>query len=416
MVSSPSSSRSSSYVIWGSVLVIVLLAGYSIRSLTREKVTVHTSVVEYQDLLKSSSTNGKVEPVDDFQAHAQVAGQVQAIYVDVGDKVKPGQLLLKMDDKYALSNLAHAQSTLQAAQLAASDVAHGGTQDERNANASDLTKAKLQRQQDADALSALQRLQQQGAASPSEIAAAQVRLQADDNSIHSIEQHSDQRYGQADQARAQAEVADARAAVAAAQSGYASADIRSPIAGTVYYLPVSQYDYVSAGDDLIYVADLNRLRITAYFDEPEIGNLAEGQPVKIVWDAKPGVVWHGHVTQVPTTIITYGTRNVGECFISVDDANGTLQPNANVTITVTTAQHRHVLAVPRESLHFDGSQPFVYRVIHNKLVKTPVQISGGIVNYNWAEITGGLTEGDVVARNATTNGDLTDGLQVNSIK
>jgi HlyD family secretion protein len=274
----------------------------------------------------------------------------------------------------------------------------------------------LQRQQDADALSALQRLQQQGAASPSEIAAAQVRLQADDNSIHSIEQHSDQRYGQADQARAQAEVADARAAVAAAQSGYASADIRSPIAGTVYYLPVSQYDYVSAGDDLIYVADLNRLRITAYFDEPEIGNLAEGQPVKIVWDAKPGVVWHGHVTQVPTTIITYGTRNVGECFISVDDANGTLQPNANVTITVTTAQHRHVLAVPRESLHFDGSQPFVYRVIHNKLVKTPVQISGGIVNYNWAEITGGLTEGDVVARNATTNGDLTDGLQVNSIK
>jgi HlyD family secretion protein len=129
MVSSPSSSRSSSYVIWGSVLVIVLLAGYSIRSLTREKVTVHTSVVEYQDLLKSSSTNGKVEPVDDFQAHAQVAGQVQAIYVDVGDKVKPGQLLLKMDDKYALSNLAHAQSTLQAAQLAASDVAHGGTQD-----------------------------------------------------------------------------------------------------------------------------------------------------------------------------------------------------------------------------------------------------------------------------------------------
>ncbi len=416
MASNPKSNRSISYVIWGSALVIVILAAYAIRSMTREDLAVRTAQVGYQDLIKSSSTNGKVEPIDDYQVHAQAAGQVQQIFVEVGDKVKPGQLLLKMDDKYALASLAHAQSTLQAAQLAASDIQRGGSQDERNTFASDLSKATLQRQQDADSLAALQRLQQQGSASASEVAAAQHRVQADDDAIHGIQQHSTQRYGVADRARADAEVADAKAAVAAAQSGYANAAIRTPIAGEVYYLPVSQYDYVSSGDDLVSVADLKRLRITAYFDEPEIGALAAGQPVKIVWEAKQGMVWQGHVSQAPTTIITYGTRNVGECFITVDDTNGTLQPNANVTITVTTARHPHALAIPRESLHFDGSQPFVFRVINKKLVKTPVQISGGIVNYNWAEITGGLKEGDVVARNATTNRDLTDGLPINPVQ
>ena len=92
--------------------------------------------------------------------------------------------------------------------------------------------------------------------SPAEVAAAQHRIQVDDNYIQSIQQHSTQRYGEADKARAEAELADAQAAVAAAQRAYDTADIHTPISGTVYYLPVSQYDYVSTGDDLVYVADL----------------------------------------------------------------------------------------------------------------------------------------------------------------
>jgi HlyD family secretion protein len=416
MASVPKSNRATHYIVWGSAFVLVILAIYAVRSLTRERVAVISAPVAYQDLVKSFSTNGKVEPMDDFQVHAQAAGQVQDVYVDVGDKVKVGQLLIKMDDKYALANLAHANSTLEAAQLAASDIQHGGTQDERNGFASDLSKAKLQRQQDAASLAALQQLQQKGAASPGEVTAAQHRVQVDDSNLHTIEQHSTQRYGQADQARAQAELADARAAVVAAQSSYATADVRSKIAGTVYYLPVSQYDYVNAGDDLIYVADLARMRITAYFDEPDIGNLAAGQPVTITWEAKPGITWHGHITQAPTTIINYLTRFVGECFITVDDANGVLQPNANVNVTVTTAQHAHVLSVPREALRFDGSKPYVFRIIHNRLVRTPIQLTGGIVNLTQVEVTSGLAEGEPVALNATTNRDLTNGLEVTPVQ
>jgi HlyD family secretion protein len=410
MASEPKSNRTSQFVVWGSVLVVLVLAVFAVRALTRERLAVYVAQAAYGDIVKVSSTTGKVEPIDDFQAQTQVAGQVQDIYVRVGEKVKPHQLLLKMNDADALARLASANSALQAAELANNDIEHGGTQDERNTAAGDLSRAKLQFDKDQATLASLRALQQRGAASPAEIAALQSQIALDQSNLHTLEQHANQRYDQADRARAQAQLADARASVAAARSGYDNVDIRSPIAGTVYYLPVSQYDYVDARTDLIYVADLGRMRVNAYFDEPEIGSLAVGQPAKIMWEAKPGSTWHGHISQVPTTIISYLLRNVGECFIAVDDADNVLQPNANVTVNVTTAERLHVLRVPHAAVHFEDAQYFVFRVEHGTLVRAPVQV--GLENYNYAEITSGLAEGDIVALNATTNRDLTEGLAV----
>ena len=412
MAPPPASNRSIRIVLWGAALVVVILGIYAIRLLSRERVRVMAAQAAYQDLVKASHTNGKVEPVDDFVAHAPVAGQVQEIDVSVGERVRAGQLLLKMDDADALARLASANSALRAAELALSDIEHGGTQDERNTYAADERRAQQQHDQDKAALDALVQLQQKGAASPAEVAVpATSRLQVDNNTLQSIEQHSTQRYGEADRARAQAELADARAKVAAAERAYTSTDIHTPIPGTVYYLPVSEYDYAASGDDLVYVADLNHLRITAYFDEPEIGNLAAGQPVTITWEARPGITWHGHISQAPTTVITYGTRNVGECFIDVDDADGDLQPNANVIVNVTTAQRKHVLTVPHEAVHdLDSQHPYVFLINRNKLVRTPVET--GIVNVDLVEITRGLSEGDTVALSATNNRDLSNELEV----
>jgi HlyD family secretion protein len=170
---------------------------------------------------------------------------------------------------------------------------------------------------------------------------------------------------------------------------------------------------VQPGQALINVADLTKLQIRAYFDEPEIGKLADGQPVTITWEAKPNRVWHGHVEQAPTTVITYGTRNVGECLITVDDARGDLLPNTNVTVRVTTARHDNVLSVPREALHTEGSVNFVYKIVNNKLVRTPVEIApSAVVNLTRAEITSGLNEGDLIALGATSEVDLSNGMAV----
>jgi HlyD family secretion protein len=178
----------------------------------------------------------------------------------------------------------------------------------------------------------------------------------------------------------------------------------------VYAVPVAEYDFVKDGDDLVDVADLTQLQVHAYFDEPEVGKLAVGQPVKIVWEAKPNQVWHGHIIEAPTTIIAYNTRNVGECLITVDDAKGDLLPNVNVTVTVTTSQKKQVLSLPREALHTDGASDFVYKVVGGRLVKTVVHL--GVFNTTRIEVASGLNEGDVVALRAMSEAELHDGLRV----
>ena len=100
----------------------------------------------------------------------------------------------------------------------------------------------------------------------------------------------------------------------------------TPLSGTVYSLPVSRTEFVEQGKLLLQMADLSHIQVRAYFDEPELGKLAVGQPIKIIWDAKLGRAWRGHIARVPSTIITYGTRNVGEVLIAVEDSDGASPP------------------------------------------------------------------------------------------
>ncbi len=395
---------------WVIFLAVVIAVFIVVRTTSREVVEISARAVTRQNLLSTVSTNGKVEPIDDFQAYAPAAGVVAKVYVQVLQKVKVGDLLLKMDDSDAVAKRATANATLRTAEATLHDMEQGGSQEERLSLNGDLSRTLLQQEKATKDLAALKQLQQKGAASPGEVAAAEQQLQVATNTLQGLQMRSTQRYSAADKARVEAQVADARAAVSAAENTYAAFNIRTPKAGTVYSIPVSTYDFVPAGENLIDVADLNKIQVHAYFDEPEIGKLAVGQAVKIAWDAKPSQTWHGHISIAPTTVITYGTRNVGECIITVDDARGDLLPNTNVVVTVTTAQRSNALSIPREALHTDGGD-FVYRVVNGKLVRTSVQV-GIATNLIRAEITGGLTDQDTVALGAINNRELSNGLSV----
>jgi HlyD family secretion protein len=377
----------------------------------RGVVPIEVAQVERQNLTQTKSTNGRVEPLKDFQAHAPMPGVVDNIFVRLGQKVQPGQELLRMDDTEARKDLASAEASLASSTASLQAMEQGGTQDERLSENASLNAAKTQVQQDTASLAALRKLQTEGAASANEVALAQQRLSTAQARVSELQQRRSDRYSSDELSAQKAQVAQAQTAVEAAQAIYAGVDIHAPFAGTVYAIPVTQYEFVVGGETLIQVADLTKLQITAYFDEPEIGLLKAGQPVTIVWDAKPEQTWHGHIIQAPTTIIAYGgTRNVGECLISVDDARGNLLPNTNVTVKVTELSRNNVLSLPREALHTEGANDFVYRVVNDRLVRTPVQV--GVANLTRFEILGGLNERNVVALGATTEADLSDGLRV----
>ncbi len=391
---------------------IAALIAVSYLSRKDESVQVTTASVTYQDVTLLVTTNGTVMPTDEFQARAFWPGIIQKVYVELGDKVKPGQMLVSMKDPFAISRVTAANAALAGARVGQENIEKGGSQEDLIGLQGDLAHARLSQTDAAKALAALQKLQQQGAASTAEVEAAQQKLQAANATLRTLQAKNSERYRPSDTRQAKARVEDAQASLDAAKNQFNNANISSPMAGTVYSINVVAYDFVPVGADLIRVADLNNMQIRAYFDEPEIGKLAAGQPVKITWDGRPGRTWHGHIKQAPIAAMALGPRSVGECVIAVDDTKEDLLPNTNVIVTVTIQQHFHVLSIPRAALHTEGTANYIYRLIDGALRRTPVDV--GIVNLDRAEITHGLAENDVVAVNAVDGREFRDGVPARS--
>ena len=406
------SKRSGWVLLWVAGLAVAVGIFFAVRSLTHDAIAVRVAPVIKQNLSDTVSTNGKVEPVNEFQAHAPGPGVIKQIFVEVGEHVGTGQLLISMNDDDALARLASARAALSAAQLSLQELERGGTNDDLGRFGADVSSARLEQQSATANLAQVQELAQRGSASQAEVLTARQRLDSANLTLKTAAARTSNRFSSADIQNAKAHVADAQANVVAAQAQISALNIRSPFPGSVYSIPFSQYDYVPSGsEDMLALADLNHVRVRAYFDEPEIGRLARGQAVKITWDAKPATTWHGHIEVAPTTVVPYGTRSVGECLIAVDDAHGDLLPNTNVNIVVTRTQRINVLSIPREALHTDGSRKFVYRIVNGKLARTAVTTD--VVNMTSVQITSGLKENDIVVLGATTGGrDLTDGMEV----
>jgi HlyD family secretion protein len=259
-------------------------------------------------------------------------------------------------------------------------------------------------------LDALQKLNSTGAASPSEVAAARSRLALAETNLHASEQSVQSRYSSADVARAQAALADAQANERAVEHVLAQTSVHATVSGTVYSLNTKATEFAEEGKLLLQMADLHHERVRAYFDEPEIGRLAVGQKILIKWDAKAGVVWHGHIERTPVTVITYGTRTVGEVLIHIDDNDGQLLPDTNVTVTVTISSEADVLSIPREALRTENGNSYVYKIVNDQLKRTPVRI--GTLNLTQVAIQSGLNDGDWVATGTTTGQPLQEGFPI----
>lgn len=396
--------------VWLAAAIAVALVFYAARLATRTKIPVRTAVAERSELRSTVATNGKVEPQLNYEAHAPFPGLIKVRYVHEGQRVTQNTLLLSMDDTDARTRVAATLAALRNAQAIYSATLKGGTQEERLALGGDLQKAQTDRDQAQHDLDALRKLQLTGAASASEVKAAEQRVAAANASLQLLQQRKTERYDAGDLARAKAAFDESQTSYSAAQSLLNQANVRAPFAGTVYSIPVSKSEYVQTGALLLQMADLSKMQVRGYFDEPEIGKLRVGQPITIEWDARPGRVWHGHVERVPSTIITYGTRNVGEVLITIDDADESLLPNTNVRVTVTTANEGNALNIPREALHTERGVSYVYRVAGGTLHRTDVTV--GNLNLTQVEILKGLNVGDIVALGSTNGQPIGDRVPV----
>ena len=308
------------------------------------------------------------------------------------------------------------KSAVKSAQAALEAATQNGTLEQRQASAADITRSKLEHGIGRNARSGCpDEAELHWRRIPQRVGAARQRLATADANLHAAEQSSQSRYSPAEVDRARAALQDAEANRQAAEKILAETAVRAPSAGTVYGVNIQATEFAEQGKVLLQMANLHKLRVLAYFDEPEIGRLAVGQRILIKWDAKPGVVWHGHIERTPSTIEQYETRRVGETPIHIDESSdGDLLPNTSVTVTVTTSSQSDVMSIPREALRTENGKAYVYKIVGDELKKTFVVT--GAINISQVAIVSGLKDGDWIATGTTTGQPLQEGMPIKRVQ
>jgi len=381
-------------ILLGLGVLVLLLAAREGRD---RPISIATTHAVGQNLISWSTTNGKVEPVEPRIIQAQLTTFIEAVAVKEGQRVDRGQLLMTLDAKDLKTELAHMREQLVAAENERKIAVTGGSPEEIAQLESDLVKTNAEIDRLRSERDSLERLYLKQAATRQEIEQTKTALakaEADKRLIEEKRRAILER-SKPEAERATLRIEEARNSIQSLEDKSKSARVTAPAGGTVYSLPARAGTYVHTGDTLAELADLTRIRIRVFVDEPELGSLKEGQTVEITWEALPDRTWNGLLEQLPKTIVARGTRNVGEVLCSVDNETGELLPNTNVDVRIRTAQRENTLTISRAAVRGDGNARYVFVVEQDRLRKRDVKV--GISNATDYEILSGITENDIVA-------------------
>ena len=383
------------WLIVGALLLLTAVLVYvSSRGATAR---VAVADVARQNLSSVVSTNGKVEPVSPVSFRATFPTFVDQVEAGEGQQVRKGQLIFTLDDKAISADLAQARADLAEQEDELRVAKAGGRADQVARMAADLKKAQASLDQIRRENESLTKLVAQKAATPQELEQNQLLLTQGEADVQSLQKTKAAQVQQAqlDSERIAILAERAQAQVRDLEGKLASARGIAPMDGTLYSLPIHKGDFVKEGDLLAEVADLHHVRVRAFIDEPELGQVETDQPVEILWDAHPGRTWTGRTETVPKQVVTRGTRNVGELLCSVSNADLDLIPNTTVDVRIHISERPDVLVVPRGAVYIEGDTRFVFRVEGGRLHRRYLKV--GMANPTMIEVLSGLNQGDTVA-------------------
>lgn len=390
---------------WIGLILVSLLVFLLIKLSGRQPVAQIAAVEPKRENLSASiSSNGKVEPITPYEMRARLQTFVEKVSAMEGQQVKKGQLLLLLNVTDARAQLADARGRLLSAQDALRSAASGGRPDEAARIAGDFAKAQAERDRLKKEHDTLVRLLADQATTKEELAQNELALgkaEADLSRTQAAKEEFDRRARQSVQ-EAKLKVDQVQQEVAALEEKVQSGEVRAPVDATLYSLPVKTGAFVKVGELLAEMADLHKVRVRAFIDEPELGALEPNQNVLITWDALPNKTWQGKTEQVPKQVVPHNTRSVGELLCSVNNDKLELLPNINVNVRINSRERIGVLSVPRGAVQIDGTHRYVYvvgdgalGVNQSRLEKREIRV--GIASATDYEILSGLNEGEKVA-------------------
>jgi multidrug efflux system membrane fusion protein len=336
----------------------ILMAGCGQQAAVSHQAPLVKTVVAGESMKGEKTTfSGTVHGYFESPLAFQTGGRIMARYVDQGQRVSAGDVLMKVDSKDAEEQVASARSALTSAQASA-DLAYS-------------TEARYRQLHEANAISDLT---------------------------------MDQVANKSDLARAQLDSAQAALARAQNNLGFTllTADRDGVIGSTMY--EVGQV--VSAGTPVVTIIDDSRKDVHISLTEKQYKSYAVGTPATVTFWALPGVTVEGKVRDIAASPNT----NTGtyDAKVTLIDPPDSVVVGMTAEVKFGSQNEGEGFMVPLSAMATQSEKPAVWVVKDNKVHLA--EVTTGRYGEDTVEITGGINKGDRIVSAGASK--LTEGEEV----
>lgn len=382
------------------VLLVIVTGGGALvsgllkkpKSFPSEKIVT----VERGSLARSVVATGKIEPLSKVEVKSKANGIIKALLVNVGDRVKVGQVLVELDKENLQARVREARASLEAeeANLRAAIAA------EMRARVEVSTPDLLFARREYERASALL---EQGILSQQRFDDAHKVYELAKNRQELLEAAVRNATAQVEHARAR--VAAARAALDRAEEELRNATIVSPIDGVVLTRDREVGDAVSsilnlgsAATLILTLGDTSTVYVKGKVDEADVGKIHVGLPARITVESFPGQTFQGTVTKIAPMGVEKDNVTTFEVRVSIANPTGALRVNMSANAEIILEEHHDVLIIPESAIIYEKDGSAWVQLLDPSSPEgfKKVRIKIGISNGQRTEVLDGLKEGDKI--------------------
>jgi HlyD family secretion protein len=348
--------------IGGGLVILAVIVGFTVQQSRRGAITVQTGKVAREDLTSVVTASGEIKPQVYVNIGALLQAQITRLYVNEGDHVKRGQLLVTLDNVQYAAVVAADDAMLKASRTdadAAKAAVNTAIADQRQAQA-EYEHATLDYNRN-------QALYQAQLIAKSDY---DTKKAAYDTTLAQLNQAKAKlAQAQASYDSAQGHIGQTAATLRQVSDVLSKTEYRAPFDGVITNLPVREGETVvpgiqnAPGSTLMTVADTSVITAEVKVDESDIVNVQVGQPAEVTIDAIPQKKFPGVVSEIggnallrSTGVSTSQTTSSGQeakdfkVVISLTQPPPELHPGLSATARITTAKRQGVLAIPIQAL------------------------------------------------------------------
>jgi HlyD family secretion protein len=382
------------------VIALVLAGGiFGIAAALRPNHQIDPSKlapVERGDIARSVVATGKITPLAKVEVKSKASGLVKKVYVEYGDRVKQGKVLVELDKEQLEALVQEQRANLLAAQAAEQSAEATYERNVVDAQGPDVPFLKATADRD-------RRLASDGLIAASGLDDADRAYQLALNKRLSAQRNVF--VSKAEVAKAKAQVAQAQAALASAEEDLRNSTIVSPMDGLVLSRDVEVGDAVSSilvlGSQATLVmtlGDMSTVYVLGKVDQADIGKVYLGQAARIVVESFKDKKFEGKVTKISPLGVEKDNVTTFEVRVSIQNPSGELKANMSANAEIILEEKHGVLLVPEAAVIYDKDKHTSVEVpdpkTDNGRRKFPVRL--GISNGVKTELVSGLNEGQKV--------------------